>query len=59
MGCFDKGVSVTDLKGTAKTSNKGLCDVLLFNMALKQQLFPKKMVARAPDTYSSPVLFNK
>ena len=40
-GYFDKEVSVTDLKGAAKTSNKGLCDVLLFKLALKQQLFQK------------------
>ena len=35
-GCLDNEVSVTDLKGAAKTSNKGLCEVLLFNLALHQ-----------------------
>ena len=37
-GYFDKEVRVTDLKGTANTNNKGLCDALLFKLALKQQL---------------------
>ena len=58
-GYFDKDVSVSDLKGTEKTGNKGLCDVLLFKMALKQQLFQKEMVARTADTSSSPVPFSK
>ena len=59
QGYFDKEVSVSDLKGTERTGNKGMCDVLLFKMALKQALFQKEMVARAADVTSSPVPFSK
>ena len=58
-GLFDKDVSVADLKGAAETSNKGLCYVLLFNMALRPQLFHNDQMARATDTCSSPVPLNK
>ena len=33
---FDKEVSVTDLKGSAKSGKKGLCDLLIFKHSLKQ-----------------------
>ena len=58
-GYFDKDVRVAGSKGTAKTSNKGLCDVLLCNMALQQQLFQQDMVARAAGTCSSPAPCSK
>ena len=48
-GKFDKDVSVSDLKGSPKTSNKGLCDLLIYKHSLKQQLFQRETPLRAND----------
>ena len=48
-GRFDKEVSVADLKGSPKSSNKGLCDLLVYKYAMKQQLFQRETPLRAND----------
>ena len=40
-GYLDSVVSAANLKGGTKTSNKGLCDVLLFKLALNRQTLPE------------------
>ena len=46
---FDKEVSVADLRGSQRTSNKGLCDLLIYKHALKRQLFQREAPLRAND----------
>jgi len=46
---FDKEISVNDLKGTQRTGNKGLCDLLVYKLSLKRTLFQREASARAAD----------
>jgi len=48
-GKFDKDVSVVDLKGSQRTSNKGLCDLLIYKLALKRQLYQREEPLHAND----------
>ncbi len=48
-GRFEKEVSVVDLRGSPKTSNKGLCDLLIYKHSMKQQLFTRETPLRAND----------
>ena len=44
-----KDVSKADLKGGHRTSNKGLCDLLIFKHSLKRYLFQRENRMRADD----------
>ena len=46
---LEKDISVLDLKGNQRTSNRGICDLLIFKHALKRQLFQRETHARAND----------
>ena len=46
---LDKGVSKVDLQGGHRTSNKGLCDLLIFKHSLKRHLFQRETRLRADD----------
>ena len=49
-GRLEEGISVLDLKGNQRASNRGLCDLLIFKHALKRQLFQRETTCAPPTS---------
>ena len=48
-GKYDKEVSAVRLDGSQRTSNKGLCDLLIYKHSIKRQVFQREAPRRAND----------